>query len=161
MNNPIIFTNNRSIEIDQIDNDHITIYSPTKIIKDAVIGWKTIIGSFCYIAGHIGMGCKLQSQVFVPQGVFISDDVFIGPHVVFGNVDRPRAWFKQKYLETHVGQGVTIGAGSVIRPGIRIGAYAFIGAGSIVTKDVPEYTKVFGNPAKIKGRVDKEGKQVN
>ncbi len=129
-------------------------------MNSAEVGYNTIIGTHCWIAGKIGKNCKLQSGVFVPKGVEIEDDVFIGPHVVFGNVDRPRAWFKQDYIETHVSQGVTIGAGSVIRPGIRIGAYAFIGAGSIVTKDIPEYSKAFGNPAKITGQVDKEGNDI-
>lgn len=112
------------------------------------------IGSNCTIHSHvcifadvkIGDGVKIQSFTYIPKGVTIEDDVFIGPHVCFTNDKYPpshgRAW-----ATTLVKKGASIGAGAIILPGVTIGEYAKIGAGSVVTKDVPANEIWMGNPA--------------
>ena len=110
----------------------------------------------------IGDNCKIQNGVSIYQGVTLEDGVFCGPHCVFTNDLRPRAinpdgtiqssadW---EVAETYVRQGVSIGANSVIVCGVEIGSWAMIGAGSVVTKDVPEHGLVYGNPARLRGFV--------
>lgn len=123
------------------------------------IGEGTKIGCFVEIKKgvKIGKNCKIEPFVFIPEGITIGDGVFIGPRVCFTNDKHPRAvnpdgspkgaddW---KCEETFVEEGASIGAGSVILPGLNIGKNAMIGAGSVVTKDVPAGAWVAGNPAK-------------
>lgn len=106
----------------------------------------------------IGKNCKIEPFVFIPEGVTIEDGVFIGPHVCFTNDKYPRAINPDGSLKeskdwtitpTLVKKGASIGAGSVILPGVTIGEGATVGAGSVVTKDVPPGTTVLGNPARI------------
>ena len=112
------------------------------------IGKGTTVGNFVDIGGKIGKNCKIQSFVFIPEGVEIEDYVFIGPAVIFTNVKYPTARIKQKYIKTLVKEGATIGAGAVIVCGVTIGRNAMIGAGAVVTKDIPDNTTVVGIPAK-------------
>ncbi len=137
----------------------IFIHPFTQILEGAEIGDGSIIGAGCFIAGHIGLGCKLQSDVFLPKGVFLENDVFVGPGVKFTNIKRPRAQIEQKdkFLDTVVRYGATIGANATILPGVTIGEYAMVGAGAVVTKDVPDHAQVVGNPAKIVGTVLNDG----
>ncbi len=123
------------------------------------IGENTQIGSYSEIKHgvNIGNNCRIQSSVFIPEGVHIGDFVFIGPGVVFTNDKYPSAiktiqktW---KLEKTRVEGHVTIGAHVVIGPGVALGKYSVIGMGSIVTKDVPAYAVVCGNPAKIVGDI--------
>ena len=100
------------------------------------IGKGTTIGSFCDIAGKVGKNCMIQSYVFIPRGVTIEDNVFIGPGVIFTNDKYPPSYGKY-WAKTLVEQGAVIGAGAVILPGVVIGKSAIIGAGAIVTKNVP------------------------
>ena len=113
------------------------------------IGEGTKIAAFVEIGRDvvIGKNCKIQAFVFIPPGVTIEDDVFIGPHVCFTNDRYPttKGFISAK---TTVKQGASIGASAVILPGITIGERARIGAGSVVTKDVPNDVLVYGNPAK-------------
>ena len=143
-------------------HDSIKLYMYSEVMNYAEVGENTIIGTHCWIAGKIGRRCKLQSHVFVPQGVEIEEDVFIGPGVSFTNIKRPRAWINQKdkFLKTIVKRGATIGANATILPGVTIGEYAMVGAGAVVTKDVIGHTQVIGNPARINGYVDKNGQPV-
>lgn len=112
------------------------------------IGERTRIGSFCDIGGIIGDDCKIQSYVFVPQGVEIGNNVFVGPGVIFTNNKKPDLQIKDWKLEkTTIKNNVVIGAGAIILPGITIGKGAFIGAGSLVNKDIPPYEVWYGSPA--------------
>jgi len=134
------------------------IWHFSHIMPTAVIGENCIIGDHCFIAGVVGDNCKIQNGVSIFQGVHLADNVFVGPNAVFSNVLSPRVHIEQKnYHNTFVREGVSIGAGAVIVCGNTIFRYAFIGAGSLVSKDVMPYSKTFGNPAKHWGWVCKNG----
>ena len=106
----------------------------------------------------VGDNCKIQNNVSLYKGVTIEDDAFIGPSVVFTNIKNPRAFISRKneYIKTHVKKGATIGANATIICGVTIGEYSFIGAGSVITKDVPPYSIVYGTPGRVKGKVSKD-----
>lgn len=111
---------------------------------------------------RIGNGCKLQNNVAVYAGVTLEDDVFCGPSCVFTNVLTPRAFVERKneFAPTLVKRGATIGANATIVCGNTIGAYAMIGAGAVVTKDVADYALVVGNPARQIGWVSRAGERL-
>lgn len=117
---------------------------------------KFTIGDGCIVHSHVWIGdgvvignrCKIQAFAFLPPGVVLGNDVFVGPHVCFTNTKHPPS---NERLITVVEDGVAIGANSTILPGIRIGKGAKIGAGSVVTKDVPPGVTVVGNPARVHG----------
>jgi UDP-2-acetamido-3-amino-2,3-dideoxy-glucuronate N-acetyltransferase len=115
------------------------------------IGKHCKIEPFVYIEGGvtIGYNCKIKPFVFIPTGVTIEDDVFVGPNVTFTNDKYPKARGEWKKLQTRVKKGASVGANSVILPSVTIGEYALVGAGSVVTKDVPSHATVTGNPARI------------
>ncbi len=120
----------------------------------ATVGSNTSIGQGCYIGNAtIGNNCKIQNHVSVFDGVTIGDNVFIGPSAVFTNVRNPRAEVDRsaEFESTTIGNGVSIGANATIRCGVSIGDYALIGAGSVVTNDVPAHAEVVGVPAKLNG----------
>ena len=127
----------------------------SKIGKDCVIGQNVFIGENVAIGDNV----KIQNNVSLYDGVIIEDDVFLGPSCVFTNVLNPRAFInkKKKFEKTLVKKGSTIGANSTIICGLTIGSYSFIGAGSVVTKNVSNYRLVYGNPAKNKAWVSKNG----
>ena len=117
-------------------------------------------GAMIYDGVVMGDNCKIQTGAMLFDGVVLEDDVFVGPGVCFTNVKYPRAFKKaEKFEKTIVKKGASIGANSTIICGITIGEYAMIGAGSIVTRDVPAYTLVVGNPAKIIKRIDESGRE--
>jgi len=131
------------------------IWHFTHVMPQAEIGQRCILGQNVFVGNHakIGHGVKIQNNVSVYEGVEIGDDVFVGPSVVFTNVMNPRAHVERKneFRKTIIDKGVSIGANATIICGIEIGTYAFIGAGAVVTKDIPAYAQVTGNPAKISG----------
>ena len=133
------------------------------IRNKAKIGKKCNIGKSVYIDKEVTIGenCKIQNFATLYKGVKIGNNVFIGPHACFTNDVYPRAhiWNADKITETIVKDGASIGANSTIIAGVTIGKNAMIGAGAVVTKDVPDNTLVVGNPAKIIGKVDKDGKK--
>ena len=130
-------------------------------MANCIIGENCILGQNVFVASDvvIGNNVKIQNNVSLYTGVICADEVFIGPSAVFTNVINPRSAVvrKDKYLKTHVGKGATIGANATIVCGHRIGEYAFIGAGAVVTKDVSAYALVVGNPAKQTGWVSEYG----
>lgn len=130
----------------------------------AKLGTGCILGQNVNIGPNviIGNNVKIQNNVSVYEGVTLEDDVFCGPSMVFTNILDPRSAFPQrgKYIPTFVRRGVTIGANSTIVCGITIGQFAFIGAGAVVTKDVPDFALIVGNPAKQIGWLSEAGQRL-
>ena len=132
-------------------------------IREGVkIGKNGNIGKDVYIDNNVVIGdnCKIQNFASLYHGLTVGNDVFIGPHVCFTNDIYPRAkiWSDEKVAKTVVKDGASIGANSTIIAGVIIGKYAMVGAGAVVTKNVPDYALVVGNPARVVGRVDENGK---
>jgi len=131
------------------------IWHFSHVMSGAKIGGNCNIGQNVFISSGaiLGNNIKVQNNVSIYDGVVLEDDVFCGPSMVFTNVFNPRSFIsrKKEYRKTVVGKGTTIGANTTIVCGNKIGQYAFIGAGSVVTRDVPDYALVYGNPAKVKG----------
>ena len=133
-------------------------------MKNARIGEDCILGQNVFVGSDVAIGnrCKLQNNVSVFDGVVLEDEVFCGPSMVFTNVINPRSAVERKneFLSTLVKRGATIGANATILCGVTIGAYAFIGAGAVVTRDVPDYGLVYGNPATVKGCMCRCGEKL-
>ena len=134
----------------------------TKIWQFSVIFEKAVIGLNCNINAHtlieneviIGDNVTIKSGVFLWDGITLEDNVFIGPSVTFTNDKKPRSkQYPNEFPKTIVEHGASIGANATILPGIRIGKNALVGAGAVVTKNVPENAIVVGNPAIIKGYI--------
>jgi len=125
------------------------IQKGAKIGRECSIGQNVNIGSKAIVGNH----CKIQNNVSVYDQVILEDYVFCGPSMVFTNVINPRSHISRKseYKKTLVKEGSTLGANSTILCGITLGKYCFIGAGAVVTKDVPDYSLMVGNPARHKG----------
>lgn len=134
------------------------------IMPGATLGEHCNLGQNVFVASGVilGKGCKVQNNVSIYTGVTLDDYVFCGPSMVFTNVMNPRAHIERKdeYAETRVGRGASIGANATIVCGHDIGEYAFIGAGSVVTREVPAYALVFGSPAKIHGWMSAAGERL-
>jgi len=140
------------------------VWINVQIRENAVIGENCIISKDAYIDHDVSIGdrCKIQNSVSVYFGVTIQNDVFVGPNVVFTNDLVPRAFNTAwTVAETKVNTGASLGANSTILCGITIGEYAMVAAGSVVTKNVPPYTLVMGNPARSVYKIDKAGNRVN
>lgn len=131
------------------------------LMSGAVIGENCSLGQNVFVANEVVLGrnVKVQNNVSLYEGVICEDDVFIGPSAVFTNVVNPRSAVSRKaeYKKTVLHKGVTIGANATIVCGHEIGAYAFIGAGAVVTKDVPAYALIVGNPGKQTGWMSEYG----
>ena len=133
------------------------IWHFSHVMSGARIGRNCIIGQNAFISSGaiLGNNIKIQNDVSIFDGVILEDDVFCGPSMVFTNVFNPRSFIsrRKEFRQTVVGRGATIGANATVICGNKIGQYAFIGASSVVTKDVPDYALVYGNPGKVKGWV--------
>ena len=148
-------------------DDGCTIGKGTKIWHFSHVLGNTHIGERCVISQNVmagpdvtmGNNCKVQNNVSLYKGVRLEDDVFCGPSCVFTNVLNPRAFVERKdeFKETPVGRGATIGANATIVCGNKLGAYCMIGAGAVVTRDVPAHALMVGVPARRKGWVSHEG----
>jgi len=128
-----------------------TIWHPElSVLLDCAISDDCTIHSHAWIGNGVTIGdrCRIQAFAFIPDGVDIGNDVFIGPRVTFTNDKHPPS-ARMAWLGTRVEDGASIGAGCVILPGITIGKLAQIGAGSVVTKDVPALATAYGNPAAV------------
>ena len=131
------------------------------IMSDAVVGERCNIGQNVVISPGVilGSNVKIQNNVSLYTGVICDDDVFLGPSCVFTNVVNPRSAVNRRgqYAQTRVGRGASIGANATIVCGHDIGQFAFIGAGAVVTKQVPDYALVVGNPARQMGWMSEFG----
>lgn len=140
------------------------IWHFSHVMRTAVIGARCNIGQNVYIDRNVVIGdaVKIQNNVSVYNGVVIEDDVFLGPSVVFTNVINPRSFIerKEEFRPTIVQKGASLGANATILCGIRIGAYAMAGAGAVVTRPVPAYGLVMGNPARLVGWVSRAGHKL-
>jgi len=131
--------------------------------ENVEIGISCILGHSVYVDREVRIGnrVKLENRANVYQGAIIEDDVFVGPHVTFTNDPYPRSFSTDwKVVPTRVKKGASIGAGSVVMCGVTIDEYAMIGAGSVVTKDVPPHALAYGNPARIRGFVCRCGRKL-
>src|SRR5918993_4324774 len=142
----------------------------TKIWHSPHVMPRTQIGPDCNIGQNvlvspdvtIGRNVKIQNNVSLYTGVVVEDDVFLGPSMVFTNVVNPRSHVSRKseYKATLVRRGATIGANATIVCGVTLGEYCFIGAGAVVTRDVPDFALVHGNPARVRGHVCRCGAKL-
>jgi UDP-2-acetamido-3-amino-2,3-dideoxy-glucuronate N-acetyltransferase len=134
------------------------VMSNSKIGQNCNLGQNVVVSPDVILGNNV----KVQNNVSIYTGVTCGDDVFLGPSCVFTNVINPRSAINRKgqYAKTHVGKGATIGANATIVCGHNIGAYAFIGAGAVVTKDVLPYALLVGNPAKQTGWMSEYGHRL-
>ncbi len=151
--------------------DGTKIWHGSQIREDADIGENCVIGKNVYIdfGVKIGKNCKIQNNSSVYHGAAVEDGVFIGPHCIITNDKHPRAvnpdmslkdasdWQVEKTL---IKKGASLGAGTIVLPGVTIGEWAMVGSGSVVTKDIPDFALAYGNPAQVSGKVNKEGTNV-
>lgn len=140
------------------------IWHFSHVMPNCVIGKSCNIGQNVVVSPGVVLGdnVKVQNNVSIYTGVTCDDDVFLGPSMVFTNVINPRSAVNRKaeYAKTHVGKGASIGANATIVCGNNIGAFAFIGAGSVVTKNVPAYALMMGNPARQMGWMSEFGEKL-
>ncbi|MFA5326691.1 MAG: DapH/DapD/GlmU-related protein [Prolixibacteraceae bacterium] len=140
------------------------IWHFSHIMSNCIIGQNCSIGQNVVISPEVSIGnrVKIQNNVSVYTGVICEDDVFLGPSAVFTNVINPRSAIirKNEYKKTLVQKGATIGANSTIICGITIGKFSFVGAGAVVTKNIPDYALVVGNPARQTGWMSEYGHKL-
>ena len=141
------------------------IWHFSHVMKNSIIGENCNIGQNVVVSPDVQLGnnVKIQNNVSIYTGVVCEDDVFLGPSMVFTNVINPRSSVirKEEYMKTIVKKGASIGANATIVCGNNIGKYAFIGAGAVVTKEVPDYALMVGNPSKNIGWMSEFGERLN
>ena len=165
MENPYLVHDKAIVESDTIGNG-TRIWAFTHVLKGARIGENCNIGEGCFIESNviIGNNVIIKNNISIWDKITIEDDCFLGPNVVLTNVSNPRSRFKRsldEFDETFIKEGVTIGANATIVCGITIGPHAFIGAGAVVTHDIPAYALTFGNPARIQGYMCECGERID
>ena len=148
----------------KIGND-TKIWHWTHISKGAKIGSKVTIGQNVFVASNVVIGnkCKIQNNVSIYDNVSLEEGVFCGPSMVFTNIKNPRSLIdrKNEFKNTLIKKGATLGANCTIICGIKIGEFAFVGAGAVVNKDIPSYALVTGVPAKQIGWISEYGKKLD
>jgi UDP-2-acetamido-3-amino-2,3-dideoxy-glucuronate N-acetyltransferase len=166
-------TNSSFVHKSSYIDDNVVIGQDTKVWHFSHIQSNSIIGNNCSIGQNVNIGnnvkignfVKIQNNVSVYEGVEIEDYVFCGPSMVFTNILQPRSEFPQRgssfYLKTKVCKSASIGANATVVCGNKIGKYAVIGAGSVVTKNVPDFALFYGNPAKFIAWVDYKGNKLD
>lgn len=166
MNNKTSYKAHDSAVIDRgsIIGERTIIWHFSHIMSGAVIGEDCNIGQNVVVSPLVVLGnnVKVQNNVSIYTGVVCEDDVFLGPSCVFTNINNPRSEVNRRgeYWKTSVKKGVTIGANATIICGITLGAYSFIGAGAVVTKNVSAYALVVGNPSKQIGWMSEHGERL-
>ncbi|MFH7806566.1 acyltransferase [Acinetobacter sp. BSP-53] len=137
----------------------------TRVWQFSVILEQATIGENCNICAHtliendvvVGNNVTIKSGVFLWDGIYIEDDVFIGPNATFTNDKKPKSkHYPDQFLSTLIEKGASIGANATILPNLKIGQYSLVGAGAVVTKDIPPFSIVAGNPAKVIGQVQRD-----
>ncbi len=139
------------------------IWQFTVVLPGAIIGSNCNINAQVFIENDVKIGDRVTVKcgVQIWDGIEIEDDVFIGPNVTFTNDLTPKSKrYPSEFKKTLIKRGTSIGANSTILPGISIGAYAMIGAGSIISREVPDHALIYGSPARIQGWVDEMGKKM-
>lgn len=148
-----------------IVGENTRIWHWSHIMNGAIVGSNCNIGEHAFIESGVVIGnrVKIKNNVALYSGLTCEDDVFLGPNCVFTNVSNPRSFIERKneFLQTVIRKGATIGANATIVCGNEIGRYAFVGAGSVVTRNVPNYTMVVGNPARFYSFVCECGYKLN
>ena len=169
MNNKKVYFVHESSYVDE----NVVIKKDTKVWHFSHVQSGSIIGQSCSIGQNVNIGnnviignhVKIQNNVSVYEGVEIEDYVFCGPSMVFTNILNPRSEFPQRgnqyYKHTLIKKSASIGANATIVCGVTLGSYCMIGAGSVVTKDIPDHALVVGNPGRIIGWVNKKGQKIN
>lgn len=167
MENKNYYINQFAVVDDNVEiGENTKIWHFSHVQSGSKIGKKCILGQNVNIANNVTIGnfVKIQNNVSVYEGVELEDYVFCGPSMVFTNILNPRSKYPQVgaefYIRTLVKEGASLGANSTIVCGITIGRFAFVGAGAVVTKDVPDFALVVGNPARIKGWYSEAGKKL-
>ena len=144
--------------------ERTSVWHFTHIMSGAIIGEGCTLGQNVFVASGVVLGnnVKVQNNVSIYEGVICEDDVFLGPSVVFTNVFNPRSAVSRKneYKKTIIKKGATIGANATLICGNNVGEFAFIGAGAVVTKDVPAYALIMGNPGKQTGWMSEFGQKL-
>lgn len=145
--------------------DGTAIWHFAHVSAGAKIGDSVTLGQNTYVANQVTIGnfCRIQNNVSIFDGVTLEEGVFCGPSVVFTNVNNPRALVERKteYRETKVCRGASLGANATVVCGVTIGSFAFVGAGAVVTNDVPAYALVVGNPARLIGWMSAHGERLD
>jgi UDP-2-acetamido-3-amino-2,3-dideoxy-glucuronate N-acetyltransferase len=169
---PVVFVHpSAEVSPGAVLGDGTRVWNQAQVREGAVLGRNVIVSKNVYIAPEVSIGsfCKIQNNVSLYTGVTVEDGVFLGPHVCFTNDRIPRAintdgsqkvdndW---RITPPVVRHGASVGAHSVILPGVTIGRFAMVGAGSVVTHDVPDHGLVVGNPARLVGHVCSCGKRL-
>lgn len=167
MENKKYFVNQYAVVDTDVEiGENTKIWHFSHIQSGSKIGRNCVLGQNVNIANNVTIGnfVKIQNNVSVYEGVELEDYVFCGPSMVFTNILNPRSKYPQVgaeyYIKTLVREGASLGANSTVVCGITIGRFAFIGAGAVVTKDVPDFALVVGNPARIKGWYSEAGKKL-
>ena len=162
------YVNEHAVVDDNVEiGEGTKIWHFTHVQSGAKIGHHCTIGQNVNVANNVTIGnyVKIQNNVSVYEGVTLEDYVFCGPSMVFTNILDPRSKYPQVgaqyYIKTLVKEGASLGANCTIVCGHTIGRFAFVGAGSVVTKDVPDFALVVGNPARIVGWVSEAGKKLS